>query len=565
MDDPNTKNSPSNRPVQQTDSPQQPISPVSTTTTTAGSMPPLPAHDSSLHVQTPHDATSNQIHPIDPLSNLAASSINTLEIHAKLAMSATSHETSMSDILGESSTSPNIDIETGGFMKQGTMQPLPDLSHMGQKALRPSPTGEELERRQLEHVKGLLLQNSQGSDGDDKGAEGEESSSDNTAPQDVKNARHSLKVDHEGEIDDTSNFVTTLQPRQDVQRAQKRPQQEQQPEKKLTISTSTISLALSTTLSTPMNTPLTPEMSTQAPSESAEHSSSLKRQRSLSLQETENILMGADGDSSDSDEERVAKPSVKKIRLDGEEEVMLDPKSEILKRGTDDVPSVEMDAQSNANEERFDTMSDAILSTEKELKKNEVVEVEEQKEDLEVEEKKEDLEVNASRVAVWSARQHLGARGPDHRWRAHQMAEDYVSLASSITLPPTYLGPFGYSPTTGQYPIEQVTALGYLTSPLRRPTVIEKWSPYEIVTFEAAITLHGKLFHKIQKWVKSKSTKEIVEFYYIWKKTSHYQRWKNQYEEEIQSCSSEDEASGKGRGGTSGIRLPTSPVRRGRR
>ncbi|KAL3788074.1 hypothetical protein HJC23_008136 [Cyclotella cryptica] len=121
--------------------------------------------------------------------------------------------------------------------------------------------------------------------------------------------------------------------------------------------------------------------------------------------------MGASGDSSDSDEERVAEPSVKKIRVDGEEEVMLDSKSnkdEILTGGTDDVPSMEKDAQSNANEERFDTMSDAISSTEKELKKNEVVEVEENK---------EDLEVNASRVAVWSWRQHLGAWGHDHRWQ----------------------------------------------------------------------------------------------------------------------------------------------------
>lgn len=142
------------------------------------------------------------------------------------------------------------------------------------------------------------------------------------------------------------------------------------------------------------------------------------------------------------------------------------------------------------------------------------------------------------------------------------MAEDYISLASSITLPQTYLGPFGYSPATGQYPIEQVTALGYLKSPLRRPTVIEKWSPYEISTFEAAITLHGKQFHQIQKWVKTKNTKEIIEFYYIWKKTSHYQRWKNQYEEEIESDSEEDEDVKK-KGG--GARLPVSPARRGRR
>jgi hypothetical protein len=155
-----------------------------------------------------------------------------------------------------------------------------------------------------------------------------------------------------------------------------------------------------------------------------------------------------------------------------------------------------------------------------------------------------------------------------HNPTAHQIAEDYITLASSITLPPTYLGSFGYSPTTGQYPIEQVTALGYLTSPLRRPTVIEKWSPYEITTFEAAMTLHGKQFHLVQKWVKTKCTKEIVEFYYIWKKTSHYRRWKGQFESEIESEDEseeegkEEESSGKGRRVRT---LPASPARRGRR
>jgi len=172
--------------------------------------------------------------------------------------------------------------------------------------------------------------------------------------------------------------------------------------------------------------------------------------------------------------------------------------------------------------------------------------------------------------ATWSVRQNLGVKEPNYRWRAHQMADDYISLASSITLPPTYLGPFGYTPTTGQYPIEQVTALGYLTSSLRRPTVIEKWSPYEIVTFEAAMALHGKIFHQVQKWVKTKSTKEIVEFYYIWKKTSHYRRWKSQYEAEIEESSDEEEGGnsnggGKGKGKGGATRLPVSSPARGRR
>jgi hypothetical protein len=167
-------------------------------------------------------------------------------------------------------------------------------------------------------------------------------------------------------------------------------------------------------------------------------------------------------------------------------------------------------------------------------------------------------------TAVWSARQNLGMRGgvaptastsshvpssepiqssssaaavvaalattavaPAPRWRTHQIAEDYISLASSIMLPPIHLGPFGYSPTMGRYPIEQTTTLGYLSSPLRRPSVIEKWSPYEIALFEGALAYHGKLFNLISKhYVTAKSTKEIIEFYYIWKKTSHGRRWK---------------------------------------
>ncbi|KAL7534019.1 hypothetical protein ACHAXR_005585 [Thalassiosira sp. AJA248-18] len=141
---------------------------------------------------------------------------------------------------------------------------------------------------------------------------------------------------------------------------------------------------------------------------------------------------------------------------------------------------------------------------------------------------------NTTSAATYDTKSHP-------RWRSHQIAEDYISLATSITLPPTHLGPFGYSPTTGHYPIEQVTALGYLTSPLRRPTVIEKWSPYEISTFEAALSLYGKVFHHVQKWVKTKNTKEIIEFYYIWKKTSHGRRWKGSFVEEIMESDDDDD------------------------
>lgn len=48
-------------------------------------------------------------------------------------------------------------------------------------------------------------------------------------------------------------------------------------------------------------------------------------------------------------------------------------------------------------------------------------------------------------------------------------------------------------------PLERPNTLGVLMCPLRRPTVIERWSPYEIACFEGAITLVGKKFYEIAK------------------------------------------------------------------
>jgi hypothetical protein len=164
-----------------------------------------------------------------------------------------------------------------------------------------------------------------------------------------------------------------------------------------------------------MNTPLSPETSAQAPSDSGELSSNLKRQRSLSIQQTENILMGTDDDdddASDSDELEVGEPISKKLRVDEGDEVFGAQTSsrddQILESGRDDAPSVERNAQSNVNEDTVGNISDAVSSIEKNVDKKDIAENEE---------KKEDAETNAPKEAVWSARQHLGARGPDRRWR----------------------------------------------------------------------------------------------------------------------------------------------------
>ena len=71
----------------------------------------------------------------------------------------------------------------------------------------------------------------------------------------------------------------------------------------------------------------------------------------------------------------------------------------------------------------------------------------------------------------------------------------------------------------------------------RPATILELWNPREIALFEAAMYMHGKQFHKVQSLVKTKTTKDIVAFYYIWKKTSHYQQWKQQYTSDNESDS----------------------------
>ena len=88
--------------------------------------------------------------------------------------------------------------------------------------------------------------------------------------------------------------------------------------------------------------------------------------------------------------------------------------------------------------------------------------------------------------------------------------------------------PYGY---TGQsYPIERPCYLGVVNSPLRKVTVIEKWSPFEISKFEGSMSVFGKQFHVASKIVKSKTTRECIEFYYVWKKTDNYKIWKRGFE-----------------------------------
>eukprot|EP00941_MAST-03F_sp_MAST-3F-sp1_P006049 g6049.t1 len=70
---------------------------------------------------------------------------------------------------------------------------------------------------------------------------------------------------------------------------------------------------------------------------------------------------------------------------------------------------------------------------------------------------------------------------------------------------------------------------GLLASPFHKVVVTDRWSPLEVAKFEAALCIWGKHFHRVQSVVKTKCTKEVIEFYYAWKKSPNYQKWKRSY------------------------------------
>jgi hypothetical protein len=55
--------------------------------------------------------------------------------------------------------------------------------------------------------------------------------------------------------------------------------------------------------------------------------------------------------------------------------------------------------------------------------------------------------------------------------------------------------------------------------------VPDTWTLKEIALFEAGMCNFGKDFHNVQKVVRTKTTNEIVDFYYQWKKSAHGNQW----------------------------------------
>lgn len=69
-----------------------------------------------------------------------------------------------------------------------------------------------------------------------------------------------------------------------------------------------------------------------------------------------------------------------------------------------------------------------------------------------------------------------------------------------------------------------------LFSPLRSSSPIDTWTPFEIRAFELAIECYGKEFDQIARMIQTKSCREIVSFYYMWKRLPVYSQVKGRWE-----------------------------------
>ncbi len=47
--------------------------------------------------------------------------------------------------------------------------------------------------------------------------------------------------------------------------------------------------------------------------------------------------------------------------------------------------------------------------------------------------------------------------------------------------------------------------------------------------FESGICITGKIFAQLAAVIGTKSVSEVIEFYYIWKKSKNYSQWKASY------------------------------------
>ncbi|KAJ0400234.1 hypothetical protein P43SY_006198 [Pythium insidiosum] len=89
---------------------------------------------------------------------------------------------------------------------------------------------------------------------------------------------------------------------------------------------------------------------------------------------------------------------------------------------------------------------------------------------------------------------------------------------------PSVLSEFSLHRSAGLFPASAAT------STLRTESAIDSWTPWEIRVFELAMECYGKQFHDIARVIGTKTCKEVIAFYYLWKKDPYYQVVKSRWQ-----------------------------------
>jgi hypothetical protein len=105
-----------------------------------------------------------------------------------------------------------------------------------------------------------------------------------------------------------------------------------------------------------------------------------------------------------------------------------------------------------------------------------------------------------------------------HSENSHPQTSTSSNGVSSITAAEVWV--------SSEYDRTEYSTIDLLLSPLRKESVLDKWTAKEIALFEAGICTFGKEFHSIARLMPNKTTAECVDFYYLWKKSGHYALWK---------------------------------------
>ncbi|KAH9101509.1 hypothetical protein LEN26_001866 [Aphanomyces euteiches] len=118
--------------------------------------------------------------------------------------------------------------------------------------------------------------------------------------------------------------------------------------------------------------------------------------------------------------------------------------------------------------------------------------------------------------AVASSKVDAAKRGAAHAAAITRYLNAARALFSPVKHDDTWKSlenPFGFTSA-----LDSTESLRHFKSPLRPPHVLDSWTPYQIALFELGISQFGKKFHMIQQLIPAKSTRDVVLFYYTWKK-----------------------------------------------